>query len=514
MEAQGEDGVWSEQNAEFGFKILTPWYASWWFFGICGLVPVLVAGAVVRLRIRSGRRRERELQQLKAAHDEITNLAFFDPLTGLPNRRLLLDRLRQTLAASIRSKRKRALLFVDLDDFKTLNDTLGHHIGDLLLQEVARRIVASIRETDTVARLGGDEFVVLLQDLSELPEDAAAQAKSVAEKILATLHEPCMLDGRECQSSSSIGITVFGNPQDNTNEVLQQADIAMYQAKAAGRNTLHFFAPALQAAVNARAAMEEDLRQAIKTRDFRLYYQAQVDGDVVDWGGGAAALEASRSAAICRPTSSFRLAEQTGLILTLGDWVLETACKQIAAWAAQKNTAHLTVAVNISARQLLNPDFVQNVLTTLQRTGADPQKLKLELTESMFVDDLEDVVAKMTELKAHGLRFALDDFGMGYSSLAYLRRLPLDQLKIDQEFVREIVVDTSSAAIAQSIISLSKAMGLSVIAEGVETEGQREFLARLGCHSFQGFLVSGPVPLEEFELLLPRSARNAASSHQ
>ena len=513
VEAQGEDGAWSEQKAEFGFKILTPWYASWWFFGLCGLTPMLIAGAVVRLRIRSGRRRERELQQLKAAHDEITNLAFFDPLTGLPNRRLLLDRLRQTLAASIRSKRKRALLFVDLDDFKTLNDTLGHHIGDLLLQEVARRIVASIRETDTVARLGGDEFVVLLQDLSELPEDAAAEAKSVAEKILATLHEPYMLDGRECRSSSSIGITVFGNPQDNTNEVLQQADIAMYQAKAAGRNTLHFFAPALQAAVNARAAMEEDLRQAIKTRDFRLYYQAQVDGDVLT--GAEALLRWKHPRRGYLPPDEFiPLAEQTGLILTLGDWVLETACKQIAAWALQKHTAHLTVAVNISARQLLSPYFVQSVLTTLERTGADPRKLKLELTESMFVDDLEDVVAKMTELKAHGLRFSLDDFGMGYSSLAYLRRLPLDQLKIDQEFVREIVVDTSSAAIAQSIISLSKAMGLSVIAEGVETEGQREFLARLGCHSFQGFLVSGPVPLEEFELLLPALARSAAQTQQ
>ncbi len=513
VEAQGEDGVWSERKAQFGFKILTPWYASWWFFCMCGLAPVLVAGAVVRLRIRSGRRRERELQQLKAAHDEITNLAFFDPLTGLPNRRLLLDRLRQTLAASIRSKRKRALLFVDLDDFKTLNDTLGHHIGDLLLQEVARRIVASIRETDTVARLGGDEFVVLLQDLSELAEDAGAEAKSVAEKILTTLHEPYMLDGRECRSSSSIGITVFGNPQDNTNEVLQQADIAMYQAKAAGRNTLHFFAPSLQAAVNARAAMEEDLRQAIKTRDFRLYYQAQVDGDVLT--GAEALLRWKHPRRGYLPPDEFiPLAEQTGLILTLGAWVLETACKQIAAWAQHKKTAHLTVAVNISARQLLSPDFVRNVLTTLERTGANPKKLKLELTESMFVNDLEDVVAKMTELKAQGLRFSLDDFGMGYSSLAYLRRLPLDQLKIDQEFVREILVDGSSAAIAESIISLSRAMGLSVIAEGVETEGQREFLARLGCNSFQGFLVSGPVPLEEFEMLLPTLAKSAAQNQQ
>jgi diguanylate cyclase (GGDEF)-like protein len=509
VEGQDGDGAWSEQKAVFSFRVLTPWYWSWWFVGLSVVAPLLAAGVAVRLRIVSGQRRERELQQLKAAHDEIRNLAFFDPLTGLPNRRLLLDRLQQTLAASVRSNRKRALLFVDLDDFKTLNDTLGHHIGDLLLQEVARRILASIREADTVARLGGDEFVVLLQDLSEQREDAAAQAKIVAQKILTTIHQPYLLDGRECRSSSSIGITVFGTPHDTTNEVLQQADIAMYQAKAAGRNTLHFFAPALQTAVNARAEMEDDLRQAIKTSDFQLYYQVQVDRGTVIGAEGLIRWKHPKRGFLA-PDEFIPLAEQTGLILPLGDWVLETACKQIAAWAVRKDTAHLTVAVNISARQLLNPDFVKNVLATLKRTGANPRNLKLELTESMFVDDLEDVVGKMTELKSHGLRFSLDDFGMGYSSLGYLRRLPLDQLKIDQEFVRDILADASSSAIAQSIISLSQAMGLSVIAEGVETEGQRDFLARLGCHSFQGFLFGEPAPLEEFQLLLSGLVTNAA----
>lgn len=509
IEGQDGDGAWSEQKAVFAFRVLTPWYWSWWFVGICVVTPLLAAGVAVRLRILSAQRRERELLQLQAAHDEIRNLAFFDPLTGLPNRRLLLDRLQQTLAASVRSNRKRALLFVDLDDFKTLNDTLGHHIGDLLLQEVARRILASIREADTVARLGGDEFVVLLQDLSEQREDAAAQAKIVAQKILTTIHQPYLLDGRECRSSSSIGITVFGTPNDTTNEVLQQADIAMYQAKAAGRNTLHFFAPALQTAVNARAEMEDDLRQAIKTTDFQLYYQVQVDRGTVIGAEGLIRWKHPKRGFLA-PDEFIPLAEQTGLIVPLGDWVLETACKQIAAWALRKNTAHLTVAVNISARQLLNPDFVKTVLATLQRTGANPRNLKLELTESMFVDDLEDVVGKMTELKSHGLRFSLDDFGMGYSSLGYLRRLPLDQLKIDQEFVRDILVDASSSAIAQSIISLSQAMGLSVIAEGVETEGQRDFLARLGCHSFQGFLFGEPAPIEEFQLFLNGFATNAA----
>ncbi|MGB8762229.1 MAG: EAL domain-containing protein, partial [Candidatus Sulfotelmatobacter sp.] len=271
---------------------------------------------------------------------------------------------------------------------------------------------------------------------------------------------------------------------------------------------LHFFAPALQAAVNARAAMEEDLRQSIRTKDFQLYYQAQADRGVLI---GAEALLRWKhpKRGLLPPDEFIPLAEQTGLILSLGDWVLETACRQIAAWTARKETAHLTVAVNISARQLLNPDFVPNVLKTLDRTGANPRSLKLELTESMFVDDLEDVIAKMTTLKSHGIRFSLDDFGMGYSSLAYLRRLPLDQLKIDQEFVRDILVDASSGAIAQSIISLSKAMGLSVIAEGVETEGQRDFLARLGCHSFQGFLFSGPLPLDEFQILLASLAENS-----
>jgi diguanylate cyclase (GGDEF)-like protein len=509
IQGQDEDGTWSTQKAEFAFRILTPWYTSWWFIGICVFAPLLAAGVVARLRILSGRRRECELRQLQAAHDEIRNLAFFDPLTGLPNRRLLLDRLQQTLAAGVRTNRKRALLFVDLDDFKTLNDTLGHHIGDLLLQEVARRIIASIRDSDTVARLGGDEFVVLLQDLSELPEDAAAQAKIVAEKILAMIHQPYRLDGRECRSSSSIGITVFGAQKDSTNEVLQQADIAMYQAKAAGRNTLHFFAPALQTAVNARAEMEEDLRQAIQRKDFRVYYQPQVDRGVLV-GAEALIRWIHPKRGYLPPDEFIPLAEQTGLILSIGDWVLETACQQIAVWAARTSTAHLTMAVNISARQLLNPDFVKNVRATLLRTGANPRRLKLELTESMFVNDLEDVVGKMTELRAHGLRFSLDDFGMGYSSLGYLRRLPLDQLKIDQEFVRDILVDTSSSAIAQSIISLSNAMGLSVIAEGVETEGQRDFLARLGCHSFQGYLFGAPVPVGEFQTLLAGLAKNAA----
>ena len=444
----------------------------------------------------------RDISGAKVAEDEIRTLAFYDPLTRLPNRRLVSERLRQTLAASSRNGKKGALLFIDLDDFKTLNDTLGHKTGDLLLQEVARRLAQIVRDADTVARLGGDEFVVILEDLSQSLEEAAAQAKSVAEKILASICQTYLLAGRECLSTSSIGITLFGDCKDTIDEVLQQADIAMYQAKSVGRNTLRFFAPALQAAINARASMEEDLRQGIGTNQFQLYYQPQVQAGALI--GAEALLRWKHPQRGFLPPGDFiPLAEQTGLILPLGDWVLETACRQIAKWAHSKETAHITVAVNISARQLRQPDFVDQVLNVLYRTGANPKNLDLELTESMLVDNIEDVIAKMSALKAHGLRFSLDDFGTGYSSLAYLKRLPLSQLKIDRAFVHDMQIDVTSGAIAQTIISLGRAMGLSVIAEGVETEAQRNFLAEMGCHAFQGFLFSRPLPLEDFQLLLP-----------
>ena len=505
VEAQDSDGVWSGHQAQFSFRILTPWYKSWWFIGICILTPMAAVGGIARMRTLSARRRERELQRLKVANDEIRNLAFFDPLTGLPNRRLLLDRLRQALAASLRSKHKRALLFVDLDDFKTLNDTLGHHVGDLLLQEVGRRISSHTRESDTVARLGGDEFVVMLNDLSESKEEAAEQSKIVAKKILETIAEPYVLAGHECRSSSSIGITVFGEPHDSTNEVLQQADIAMYQAKAEGRNTMRFFAPALQAAVTARAALEDELRRGIKNGEFLLHYQPQVDRGVVI-GAEVLVRWEHPQRGLQFPGAFISLAEETGLIVPLGDWILEAACQQIAAWGKRKDFPQIAVSVNISARQLRNPNFVADVLEILERTGANPGNLEMELTESMLVDNIEDVIAKMTELKSHGLRFSLDDFGTGYSSLAYLRRLPLDQLKIDQAFVQDILEDASCGAIAQSIISLSRAMGLSLIAEGVETEEQRDYLEGLGCSAFQGFLFSPPLPVDRFDALLAKSA--------
>jgi diguanylate cyclase (GGDEF)-like protein/PAS domain S-box-containing protein len=451
----------------------------------------------------------RDISEAKAAEDKIRSLAFYDSLTGLPNRRLLMERLRQTLASSMRNPRQQALLLVGMDNFKTLNETLGHQTGDLLLQTAARRLNTCLGEDGPAARLSGDEFLVVLEDLSGSAEEAAARAQATAEKIIATIGQPYLLGGRAVSSTASIGITFFGDRPVTANEILQQADIALDQSKTAGRNTVRFFAPALQTAVNARAALEDDLRQGIAINQFVLYYQPQVDRNrligaeaLIRWNHPARGLLA--------PGEFIPLAEETGLILPLGNWVLETACAQIAAFAGRAETAHIAISVNISARQFRQPNFVHLVLAALDRTGANPRNLELELTESMLVEDIEDVIAKMTALKVHGLRFSLDDFGTGYSSLAYLRRLPLDQLKIDRSFVRDILMDSSSGAIAQTILSLSSAMGLPVIAEGVETEEQRAFLTGLGCHSFQGYLFSRPLPLMEFERLWLNCAKSAA----
>jgi diguanylate cyclase (GGDEF)-like protein len=416
---------------------------------------------------------------------------------------MLLDRLRKTLAASARSGRLRALLFVDLDKFKTLNDLFGHQTGDLILQETARRLTVSTRETDTVARLGGDEFVLILEDLSPLPEAAAAQAERISENILTVISQPYLLAGHECLLSASIGIAVVGIQQESMEEVLQQADIAMYQAKSAGGNMARFFSPELQAAINARASLVEELRMAIKQEQLLLYYQPQVDRGMVI-GVEALVRWKHPQRGILFPDTFIPLAEETGVILPLGDWVLETACRQLAAWSDRKETSPLAIAVNISARQLRQPEFVEKVLETLERSGARPHLLELELTESMLVENIDEVIAKMTELKLHGLKFSLDDFGTGYSSLSYLRRLPLDRLKIDRSFVNDILANTSGGAIAQAIVSLSRAMNLPVMAEGVETEEQREYLAGIGCHTYQGYLFSRPVPLEQFERLLAR----------
>ena len=443
----------------------------------------------------------KNISAVKAAEVEIENLAFYDSLTGLPNRRLLMDRIVQSLHASSRTGRMVALLFIDLDYFKTLNDTLGHSTGDLLLRDVALRITACLRDVDTVARLSGDEFVVLLEGLSERSEIAAAEAKAVGEKILAVVGLPFLVKDRQCLITSSIGITVFLDHQESADDTLQKAELAMYQAKAFGRNTIRFFAPALQAAVSARAALQEALRQAIKLNQFLLHFQPQVErGRIV--GVEALVRWNHPTRGILPPGEFIQLAEETGLILPLGNWVLESACAQVAVWANRKETSHIAVAINISARQFREPQFVEHVLAAIVRTGANPRNLKLELTESMFLDDVEDVIAKMAALKDHGLEFSLDDFGTGYSSLSYLKRLPLDQLKIDKSFIKDLLVDSRGGAIAEAVVALGRALGLSVIAEGVETEAQKEFLAGLGCHLFQGYLFSPPRPVEDVQQLL------------
>ena len=442
----------------------------------------------------------RDTSESKAAEDKIRNLAYYDPLTGLPNRRLLMERLRKTLSSIPRNPRKQALLLIGIDNFKALNESLGHQVGDLLLQEAARRLNSCLGEDGPAARLSGDEFLVILEDLDDNVGEASARALETAEKILAAISQPYMLGGRAIRSTASIGITFFGDRPNTVNDVLQQADIALDQAQTAGRNTVRFFAPALQVAVNARVTLEDELLLAIKNNQFVLHYQPQVNrGRTI--GAEALIRWNHPTRGLLAPGEFIPLAEETGLILPLGAWVLETACKQIAAWSDRLTATEFTLAVNISARQFRHPEFVQQVLSIIERTGANPRNIELELTESMLVENIEDVVAKMTVLKAHGVRFSLDDFGTGYSSLAYLKRLPLDQLKIDRSFVLDILLDTGSGAIAQTILSLSKAMGLPTIAEGVETEEQRAFLAGLGCHSFQGFLFSRPLPLEEFEQL-------------
>lgn len=435
----------------------------------------------------------------RLAEEMATNLALYDPLTQLPNRRMLMDRLAQALISSERSRRRGALLLIDLDNFKTINDTLGHDQGDLLLQQVGQRLKSCVRVGDIVARLGGDEFVVILELLSDIPEVAASQTELVGSKILAALGQPYQLTGSSNRSTPSIGITLFVGQQNTVDELLKQADLAMYQAKAAGRNALRFFDQTMQAVAIERAALETGLRDALRERQFVLYFQPQVSGANRLIGAEALVRWHHPQRGMVSPAEFIPMAEETGLILPLGLWVLEAACEQLVIWASESNTDHLTLAVNVSANQMHQPDFVEQVIATLEKTGANPQRLKLELTESLLVSDVETTIAKMTSLKTYGVGFALDDFGTGYSSLSYLKRLPLYQLKIDQSFIRDILSDANDAAIAKMVIALGESMGLAVIAEGVESEAQRESLAQMGCHAYQGYLFSRPVPISEFE---------------
>lgn len=443
-----------------------------------------------------------DVTEHKMATEKINNLAFYDPLTELPNRKLLLDRLQQALATSARSGRDGALLFIDLDNFKALNDTLGHDMGDLLLRQVAQRLISCVREGDSVARLGGDEFVVMLEDLGEQELEAAAQTEFVGEKILATLGQPYQLVTHEYRCTPSIGATLFNGHKLGKEDLLKQADIAMYQAKQAGRNTVRFFDQQMQDAVTARVRLENELRKALETQQFRLYYQVQTDKAQRQFGAEALLRWIHPERGVVTPDQFIRVAEETDLILPIGIWVLETACAQLKAWQRDSHTRHLALAVNVSAVQLHKTDFVAQVQATIQRHGINPVLLKLELTESTLLKNIEDTITTMNALKEIGVQFALDDFGTGYSSLQYLKRLPLDQIKIDRSFVRDIASDSSDREIVGTIIAMAQNLYLDVIAEGVETEEQKQFLLGNGCTQFQGYLFGKPVPIEQFEAAL------------
>ena len=448
-----------------------------------------------------------DISERKRAEKEIHSLAFFDPLTRLPNRRLMLDRLQQSMAASSRSPRYRALLFLDLDNFKTLNDAAGHAVGDLLLLEVAQRLQASVRDGDTVARLGGDEFVIILEQLSERTQEAAAQAEAVGEKIIARLGETYQLNGNDYHGTTSLGITLFRGQDIALEELLKRADLAMYEAKAGGRNTLRFFDPAMQANITTRLVLENELQQALSGDQFELYYQPQVNAGERCIGVEALIRWNSPTRGQVLPGEFIVLAEESALILQIGHWVLRQACAQLAAWAGKAETAALVLAVNVSARQFRQPDFVAEVQGLLAAAQADPARLKLELTESMLLDDVDDVIIKMTSLRQLGVTFSLDDFGTGYSSLSYLKRLPLHQLKIDKSFVRDVLIDPNDAAISRAIIALGKSLGLHIVAEGVEQGGQWDFLRAEGCDFAQGYLHARPMPASELGSWLALNAQ-------
>jgi diguanylate cyclase (GGDEF)-like protein/PAS domain S-box-containing protein len=438
----------------------------------------------------------------KQAEEEIRNLAFFDSLTKLPNRRLLMDRLRLALSASARSDHYGALLFLDLDRFKTINDTLGHDYGDLLLIEVAERIKSCVREVDTVARLGGDEFVVLIEHFSSRQTEVSQKVAHIAEKIRAALSAPYRLNHHECHSSPSIGVCLYHGNSESVDNLLKHADMAMYQAKEAGRNAVRFFDPMMQLAVEARSAIEVDLRRAVVGNQLQLYYQIQIDNDNRPIGAEALVRWFHPVRGMVSPGQFIPVAEESALILEIGHWVLETACQQIETWSKREATSDLVLAINVSGQQFRQADFVDKVAAVIRAHPINASRLKLELTESVVLSDVADVVKKMHELKALGVKLSMDDFGTGYSSLSYLKQLPLDQLKIDQSFVRDIANDPNDAVMVQTIISLAKNFRLNVIAEGVETEEQLEFLRVNGCMAYQGYLFSKPVPVEEFEKLL------------
>ncbi len=444
----------------------------------------------------------RDITLRKVDEKKIELLAFYDPLTHLPNRRLFQDRLQQAMVSSLRSGKTGALLFLDLDNFKTLNDTQGHDTGDLLLQKVAERLTTCVREGDTVARIGGDEFVVMLLNLSVDNLGAATQTRLITDKILSTLNRDYHLDAHAYRCTSSIGATLFNGREAGTEELLKQADIAMYQSKKIGRNTLCFFDPKMQVAINARAILENELNVAIELQQFQLYYQKQVDSSLDILGAEVLIRWNHPERGLVSPAEFISLAEETDLIIPIGQWILETACAQLKSWQGDTLTQHLRLSVNVSAKQFRDSNFLAKVKGAVLRHGIIPSLLKLEPTESIMLDSIEDTVAIMEKLQAIGIQLALDDFGTGFSSLQYLKKLPLNQLKIDQSFLIDLASNKNDQAIVRTIIAMAQSLNLDVIAEGVETEEQKQILQSYGCNHYQGYLFGRPLPIAEFEASL------------
>ncbi|MFN8076922.1 MAG: bifunctional diguanylate cyclase/phosphodiesterase [Kineosporiaceae bacterium] len=436
-----------------------------------------------------------DLSERRQAQQQIHQLAYFDALTGLPNRRYLGYRVQQAVAAFGRTKVRSVVLFIDLDGFKDVNDSLGHDLGDLLLCAVAERIGHCVRDVDTVARLGGDEFVVLLPDISPTSAGACAAAEAVAARIAEEVARPLEIEGNRLSTTPSIGIAVVDASTPSADHLLRHADLAMYQAKAAGRNTVRFFDPSMQAQAEARTTLTTALRRAVDDGDLQLYLQPQIDVDRRVVGMEALLRWPHPVRGLVPPSTFIPLAEETGLIAAVGDWVLTQACTTLAQWASVPERSQLTLAVNVSARQLRGVDLAERVCQVLTETGAPPERLELELTESVFLHDVDEAVEVLTRLRDLGVRIALDDFGTGYSCLAYLRRLPLSKLKIDQRFVAGVPTSAPDGEIIRAIIAMVHSLGLPVLAEGVETEEQQAFLAEGGCDYFQGYLHGRPAPL-------------------
>jgi diguanylate cyclase (GGDEF)-like protein len=442
-----------------------------------------------------------DITQRLADSEEIKQLAFFDSLTGLPNRRLLLDRLQQALNANERNGNHGALLFLDLDNFKAINDSYGHDSGDLLLQQAATRIVDSVRSIDTVSRLGGDEFVVILQNLNQHEPEAINEAEVVAKRILYSLNLPYKIKGRDDLCSTSIGASIFQSNADSI-EILKQADIALYKAKESGRNVMFFFDPIMQTIINAQAELKRDLKEAISKQQFELYYQMQVDANGQPIGAEALLRWKHPIKGQISPEDFIPIAEETEAIVSIGDWVVDTACAQLKKWESNELTRSLSLSVNISAKEFRAENFVEKLKVTMWHHGINPSKLRFELTESMLISDIARAIDKMNKLNELGIYFELDDFGTGYSSLQYLKMLPVYQLKIDRTFVRDVVESINEQGIVRAIVAMAEALQIRVLAEGVETTEQRQHLAAMGCNYFQGYLFGKPMPIDDFEAAL------------